>query len=82
MEGRGEALSGIGNYTQALQDFDKALSSTPISMELFHDKANALYKLGDLNAAIKYYDKILSITPNDKIALDMKERLGNGYLGR
>jgi tetratricopeptide (TPR) repeat protein len=80
LEGKGEALAGIGNYTQAIQYFDKALAKNPISVELFHDKANALYKLGIRSEAIKYYDKILSINPNDKIALDSKKRLADEYV--
>ncbi len=69
----------MGNYTQAIQYFDKALAKSPISMGLFHDKANALYKLGNRSEAIKYYEKILlSINPKDKIALNSKKRLAHG----
>lgn len=65
-------MAGIGNYTEAIKYYDRALAKSPVKVELYHDKADALSKLEDSNDAIKYYDKILAINPEDKLALDGK----------
>ena len=55
----------MGNYTEAIQYYDKALSISPINIVVYHDKANALFNLGNYTEAIQYYDKVLKINPND-----------------
>lgn len=70
---KADALTGLGNYTQALQYFDKALDIDPNDKNVLYDKGDTLYKQGDNTQAIQYFDKVLAIDPNYKYALDGKQ---------
>jgi tetratricopeptide (TPR) repeat protein len=69
---KGDALLGLGNYTQAIQYLDKALSIDPNFQDALYDRGDALYNLGNYTKAIQYLDKALAIDPNDKYALNGK----------
>ena len=78
---KGNALIEQGNYTQAIQSFDKALAIDPNDKCALEGKGYALHNLGNYTEAIQYYDKALAIDPNDKYALNSKggvlDSLGN-----
>jgi tetratricopeptide (TPR) repeat protein len=78
---KGNALIEQGNYTQAIQSFDKALAIDPNDKYALEGKGYALHNLGNYTEAIQYYDKALAIDPNDKYALNSKggvlDSLGN-----
>jgi tetratricopeptide (TPR) repeat protein len=83
-----------GNYTQAIQYYDKALAIDPHYMDAIYDKdtalnrtasvsafvdrANAFYALGNYTEAIPYFDLALGIDPNNKDALNGKGAALNG----
>ena len=62
----------MGNYTQAIQYFDKALSIDPHDVHALTDKGLSLDELGNDTGAIKYFDKTLAIDPHDVRALTDK----------
>ena len=78
---KGLSLSHLGNYTQAIQYFDKVLSIDPKYVKALNNKGNALDDLGNHTGAIQYYDKALAIDPKNVAALYNKGlalyRLGN-----
>ena len=63
----------MGNYTEAIKYFDKALNMDPKHIvPLLGGKGNALDALGNYTGAILYYDRVLAINPSDKHALNNK----------
>ncbi|MFZ0510507.1 MAG: tetratricopeptide repeat protein [Candidatus Nitrosopolaris sp.] len=60
--------SRIGNYTDAIKYYDKALVIQPNSISstgIIINKANDPFRLGRYEQAIKSYDKALVVKPND-----------------
>ena len=55
---KAEALTGLGNYTQAIQYFDKALDIDPNDKNVLYDKGDTLYKQGDNTQAIQYLTRL------------------------
>lgn len=64
---RGLALERLGNYTEAIASYDRALSLRPsedAACEIWHDRGNALqYGLGDYTQAIACYERALKQCP-------------------
>ncbi len=54
-----------GNYLEAIQNFDVAISLAPESKEAYGHRGYAKQKLHQYQAAIDDYDKALAIHPND-----------------
>ena len=81
MVDKGNALIEQGNYTGAIQSFDKALVTDPNDKYALEGKGYALYNLGNYTEAIQYYDKVSAIYPNDELAQSNKgfalNNLGN-----
>jgi len=69
---KGNALFNHGNYTGAIEYFDKALAIDPNFKEALNGKAGSLAELRNYTQAIRYYDKALAIDPNFKEALNGK----------
>ena len=63
----------LGNYTGAIEYYDKILGIDPNDVDALNNKGVALDNLGNYTGAIEYYDKVLGIDPNDVDALDNKE---------
>ena len=76
LNNKGNALLsvGLGNYTQAIMYFDKALAIDPKNVAALTNKGNALGGLGNYTQAITYYDKALAIDPRYVLAI-----IGKGY---
>jgi tetratricopeptide (TPR) repeat protein len=53
-----------GNYTEAMNYFDKALSIDPNNVSALNGKGAALSGLKNYTGSIQYYDKALDIDPN------------------
>src|SRR5215469_1862885 len=70
----GEALYNLGEYSQAILNFDKALAIDPHYIRALTDKGLALGELGNHTGAIIYFDKALAIVinPHDVDALNSK----------
>jgi tetratricopeptide (TPR) repeat protein len=66
---KGSTLSKQGNYTQAIQSFDKALVIDPNFTAALTGKGVALYSLGKHTQDMQYYDKALAVDPNYEVAL-------------
>jgi tetratricopeptide (TPR) repeat protein len=87
LNGKGNALDGLGNYAQdiqyydkairyhdmAIQYYDKALSIDPNDKYALYGKGNALSSLGKYTQAIQTFDEALAIDPNDSHALNGKQ---------
>ncbi len=69
---KANTLFDQGNYTQAIQSFDKALDINPNYTYALNGKGNALNRQGNYTQAIQYYDKALDIEPKDKVILSNK----------
>jgi tetratricopeptide (TPR) repeat protein len=66
-------LYSQGNYTQAIQYYDKALVIDPNLKEALNGKGNALSSQGNYTQAIQYYNKALAINSTDSSALYGKQ---------
>ena len=51
----------MGNHTQAIQYYDKALAIDPNYKYALNNEGNALNSLGNYTQVIKYFDKALAI---------------------
>jgi tetratricopeptide (TPR) repeat protein len=66
---KGMAYLDVGNYTEAIPYFDKALAINPDYTLALNNKGAALYSLGIYNESIAYFDKALSVNPGYTTAL-------------
>jgi tetratricopeptide (TPR) repeat protein len=69
---KGKAFFKLGNYTEAITYYDKALAIDPKDTKALYYKGAALDSLGNLTGAIVYYDKVLAINATDIGALNDK----------
>ena len=78
---RGETLLHIGNYTDAIADFDLVLEREPGQQPAYVYRGRAKAGLGDYSGAIADYNSALGIYPQDAYAYHYRaianERLGN-----
>jgi tetratricopeptide (TPR) repeat protein len=72
LNGKGDALYSLSNYTRAIQYYDKALAIDPKDTHALNSIDNALHTQGNYTQAIPYYDKALAIDPKDKVILTNK----------
>jgi tetratricopeptide (TPR) repeat protein len=63
LDNRGVAFYHLGNYSQAITYYDKALAIDPNNAVALTDKGNALSALGNFTVSIAYFDKALTIDP-------------------
>ena len=56
---KGDTLTDLGNYEDAITYYDKALAIDPNNATFLDDKGYSLSKLGKYTDAITYYDKAL-----------------------
>jgi tetratricopeptide (TPR) repeat protein len=66
---KGMAYLYVGNYTEAIPYFDKALAINPNYTLALNNKGAALYGIGIYNESIAYFDKALSVNPGYTTAL-------------
>ena len=52
-----------GQYFEAIQTYDQAISVNPMCADCFNDKGLAFYYLGDTNTALVSFDKATEIDP-------------------
>ena len=60
---KGDALTDLGNYEQAITYYDKALVIDPNNATFLDDKGYSLSKLGKYEEAITYYDRVFGRRP-------------------
>ena len=63
---RANDLYNEGNYTEAIELYERILDTDVHSSELYFNLANAHYKLNHIAPSIYYYEKALLLNPNDK----------------
>ncbi len=54
-----------GQYTEAIDNYEKIIESGQHSSALYYNIANAHYKLNHIAPSIYYYEKALQLAPND-----------------
>ena len=60
---RGNAYKNLGNYSQAIVDYDKAIELDPAIAEAYYCRGNAYVALGNEKQAIEDYDRAIEINP-------------------
>jgi len=65
----GAEIAQIGNYTNAIVYYDKALAIDPDDSNVLVNKGDALTNLDRYEEAKQCYDKVLSQNPNSSMAL-------------
>jgi hypothetical protein len=73
LTGKADALRNQGNYTEAIQNYDKVLVIDPNATYALDGKGNAFSSQGNYIQAIQYYDKALAIAPQDTNAFSGKQ---------
>jgi tetratricopeptide (TPR) repeat protein len=69
---KGVALGKLGDYTQAISYYDRALAIEPTYTGALTGKGFALHQLRSNIQAIVYYDKALAIDPSNVDTLTNK----------
>lgn len=59
------AFYNNGQYTEAIDNYEKIIESGQHSAALYYNIANAHYKLNHIAPSIYYYEKALQLAPND-----------------
>ena len=67
--------NNLGNHTEAILYFDKALAIQPNDTYALNNKAAALDNLGNHTGSILYYNKALAIDPKNTFALTNKRAI-------
>ncbi|MGO9138557.1 MAG: tetratricopeptide repeat protein [Syntrophales bacterium] len=77
---RGFTYFELGNYNQAIGDFDRAIELNPKYAEAYNNRGVAHDRLGNYNLAIEDFDRAIEINP--KYAMAYRNRgLSYGRLG-
>ena len=66
MKNKGNVLSILGKYTQALELYDEAIKIHPNFPAAFTNKGNALYGLGNYKEAEKCYEDAIRMIQGEK----------------
>ena len=65
LNNRGIVLKEVGNFNEALVDFNKALNSKPDDFELLNNRGIVLTKLNSAKKALADFDKAVSLNPKN-----------------
>lgn len=74
----GSYLSNVGNYSDSIKYFKKAIEIDPENLAVLENVGESHYKLGEFVESIKYYDIILAKHPRNVEILNKK---GLAYAG-
>ena len=77
--GKGIALLSLGNYDEAIKDYDKATDLNPQLADAWNNKGNAHLLLDNYDEAIKDYDNATDLNPQ---FADAWKNKGNALLSR
>jgi tetratricopeptide (TPR) repeat protein len=61
--GRGAAYFALGDFEQARDDFDQAITGDPNNAEAYHQRGRAKTRLGDAQGAITDFDQAIALEP-------------------
>ncbi len=73
---RGNAYASLGNYTQAIEDLQKAIELNPRYVEAYNNRGYVYMKLGDYRQAIEDLQKAIELNPKYAEAYNNR---GNAY---
>jgi tetratricopeptide (TPR) repeat protein len=62
---QGLEQANLGNWSNAIADWEQALSLNPQLASAWHNRGSALAMIGNYEEALNSYDRALAITPND-----------------
>jgi protein O-mannosyl-transferase len=62
-QNRGAVYLALGNYRQAIEDFDKAIAIIPIYAEAYYNRGISYWHLGNEMQALRDFDKAIEIDP-------------------
>ena len=65
---RGFAYDELGQYQEAINDFDKAIQLDPNYITVYNNRGVVHGKLGEYEQAIQDFNKIIELNPGDDIA--------------
>jgi tetratricopeptide (TPR) repeat protein len=71
----GRALSGLGDYSSAVKIFQDLIGEDNSSIEVWLEKAHALYGLGQLDEARIAFDEVIRLSPKNIEALNWKGKV-------
>lgn len=72
---RAYAFAQMGNYGQAITDYNELLEKNPNRADFFAARANAYKSLGNFDAARYDVEKALSINPMEGQAMQLQGEL-------
>ena len=70
---RGNAKSELGEYFEAISDYDQASRINPNDARIYNNRGFAKIRLGHPEAAIRDYDEAIRIDPEYTIARTNRE---------
>ncbi|MDO8446235.1 MAG: tetratricopeptide repeat protein [Deltaproteobacteria bacterium] len=73
---RGNAYAEINSYSQAIEDYNKAIELDPKHFKAYTNRGNAYYMLGNYHRAIDDYTRAIGINPSHTRAYSNR---GNSY---
>ena len=68
-------MGSLGNFQEAIMNFNKAIELNPKFMEAYGNRAIARYSVKDMTGAIEDCEKVLERNPNDQTAIQLKARV-------
>ena len=71
---RGDLYAEIEEYDEALENYGKAIKTTPKNTDFYKDRAELYFSLNQFDLAEKDFDKILELEPNNYLGLMGKGR--------
>ena len=74
---RGAAYVALGNYNQAIEDYDRAIEIRPGYVDAYNNRGSAYKGLGNYRRAIEDYDRAIEIRPG---YVDAYNNRGNAYI--
>jgi tetratricopeptide (TPR) repeat protein len=74
---RGAAYVVLGNYNQAIEDYDRAIEIRPGYVDAYNNRGSAYKGLGNYRRAIEDYNRAIEIRPG---YVDAYNNRGNAYI--
>jgi Ca-activated chloride channel family protein len=68
-----------GNFNEAINSYDQALTEAPGALEPKFNQANSYYRLDDLSKALDLYRQVAAESKDMKLVAKSKYNLGNTY---
>ena len=76
---KGNKLYEQGNFNEAINSYDQALTEAPGALEPKFNQANSYYRLDDLDKATDLYKQVAAESKDMKLVAKSKYNLGDSY---